>query len=397
MKKYALEIFLSPIFLLLSVYIFSFLFSFEILEPIRQTINDFDITDIGLQISPREKIADTNIVIVDIGRFNKKKLYYLLKTIIQYNPKVIGISETVNEKNYPIYNDSIANICKQFPAIVFASILKDYNENAKMYFSIERAWGKYLLYAKSGFKNLPFGMNKNISTVREFRLSTTISKVKEYSFAYQIVSIFDTSSSNYLLSRNNEFERIYFSGNTEIFTHLNSKQVLLNDFDNQLFDNKIVLIGHAPFHNAVKQLDYMYFTPFSSLDEGRPLPDMYEIVLQANIIKMINDRKYYDRVPLFSTIIFTLLLVYFNMYIYYLISDKIVVWYEILSNILFLLQSIVILVLVIVLYINYQIYADLNYTLLALAIIIIVFEAYRDSVIPFAKIFINRFRQRSSK
>jgi hypothetical protein len=141
----------------------------------------------------------------------------------------------------------------------------------------------------------------------------------------------------------------------------------------------------------------MCFTPYSSSDEGKPLPDMYEVIVQANIIRMILDKKFYDKIPKVWTLILTLLLIYANFYIFYLISDKIPLWYEILSNMLFLIQSIFILVLVLLLYDKYKIYADLTIALLALAMVIIVFEAYRDSIIPFTKIIINRFKKRGSK
>ncbi len=399
MKKYRLEILLAPIFLIVSIFIFARLFSFDYLQPVRQALIDFDITDIGLQIGEEGsyKKADTNIVIVDIGKFNKKKLYYLLSVITQYNPKVIGINEVVPEEGEFIFNDSLSAICGNFPNIVFGSILKQYSGNLDEYLSIERSWGKFLLNTHTGFINLPFGKDKTINTVRRFKKFTKVSGIREYSFAYKVSSIFDSSSAKVLTKRGYDSEIIHYFGNEEIFMHLSARDVFLNNFSPDIFVNKIVLIGHAPVNSRTKLLDFMCFTPYSTLDEGRPLPDMYETVIQANIIKMVLDRKFYNKIPSVWTLILTLILIYINFYIFYIISDKIPLWYEILSNLLFLIQSIFILVLVLVLYEEYKIYADLTMALLALAMVIIIFEAYRDSFIPFTKIIINRFKKRGSK
>ena len=397
MKKYRLEIFLSPLFLLLGSYVFSVLFSFNILEPIRQTISDFDITDLSYQIVEKEKVGEDRIVIIDIGKYSQKKLYFMLNIIAGYQPRAIGIDIPVLKEKDGMYNDSLLKICKRFKSIVFASSLEKYDENHETYLGIKRSWGEYLQYARSGFNNLPYGLDKRYFTVRDFRPFTNVMGVNEYSFAYQVASLYDSTATTNLLNRKNNNERIYYSGNAEIFTFLSSRQVLFNDFDENLLKDKIILIGNAPIFNPTLQLDFMRFTPFSSSDDGRPLPDMYSIVIQANIIKMILDRKYYKIIPEFWTMLFTLLLVYVNVWIFYLISDKIVVWYEILSNILFLIQSILILALILVLYFDYNIYADLNIALLALALVIIVFEAYRDSIVPFIKNIFKKIIQRSSK
>ncbi len=399
MKKHRLEIFFAPIFLLLSILIFAKIFNFDYLKPVQQALIDFDVTDIGLQIGEENsgKNADTNIVIIDIGKLNKKKLYYLLKTITKYRPKVIGINSIVPEESDYLYNDSIVAVCRNHTNIVFGSVLNNYNDDLEEYLSIKRSWGKFLLSAHTGFINIPFGLDKTINTVRTFKPKTKALGVTEYSFAFQITKIFDSTASRYLLERDYDSEIINFSGNFEIFTYLNARKVFLNEFADDIFENKIVLLGNAPVNSQTKFLDNMCFTPYSTLDEGRPLPDMYEVIVQANIIKMILDKNYYSKISNVWILILTLLLIYVNFYLFYLISDKIPLWYEILSNLLFLIQSIFILVLVLVLYDEYQIYADLTRALLALAMVIIVFEAYRDSVIPFMKIFINRFKNRSTQ
>ena len=399
MKKHRLEILLAPIFLVVSIFIFSKLFNFDYLKPVGQALVDFDVTDIGLQIGEEGsyKNADTNIVIVNMGKFNKKKLYYLLNAVVKYNPKVIGVNSIVLEEDNYIYNDSLSSVFEKYGNIVLGSVLTEYNENSDEYLKIQHSWGKFLINAHTGFINLPFGKDRTINTVRTFKPFTKVFGIKEFSFAYKICSLFDTLSAKILLDRGYDAEIIHYFGNTEIFTYLSAGEVFRHGFTDDIFENKIVLIGTVPINSRVKLLDYMCFTPYSSSDEGKPLPDMYEVIVQANIIRMILDKKFYDKIPKVWTLILTLLLIYANFYIFYLISDKIPLWYEILSNMLFLIQSIFILVLVLLLYDKYKIYADLTIALLALAMVIIVFEAYRDSIIPFTKIIINRFKKRGSK
>jgi CHASE2 domain-containing sensor protein len=403
MKKHRLEILFAPLFLFFSMFLFSFIFDIEYLRPAEQAINDFEITDISYEIKEIERQkqfnakpidifneSDTNIVIIDIGKFSKKKLFYLLKILTFYSPKAIGIHLVVNEEGAETYNDSLIAICKQYPNIVFGSNLYNFSNKTEEYLQIEHSWGKFLQYANSGFINMPFGKDKKINTVRTFVPKTKIGGISEDAFATQMVKIFDKDAFGSLMKRNNSTEFIRFYGNYQIFTNLSAQQILANDFSPEIIKNRMILIGHAPVYDQYLYLNYMSFSPLSNFKYGTPYPDMYDLVIQANIIKMMLEKKYYNTIPYFWTLILTIIVIYFNFWLFFVISDKIPLWYEILSNLLFLFQSILILILVMLFFEEYNIYADLTTTLLALGMVVIVFEAYRDSIVPFTKKVIQK-------
>ncbi len=406
MKKHRVEILFAPLFLFLSAFFLKFIFDIEYLKPAEQAITDFEMTDIAyeiLEIERRQvaeetnteifKESDTNIVIIDIGKFSKKKLFYLLKVLNYYSPRAIGVHLVINEEGEEQFNDSLVSVCKEYPNIVFGSKLYNYSDKIKQYLQIKRSWGKFLQYTHSGFINIPFGKDKKINTVREFIPRTSVININEDAFATKMVEIIDKNAHEKLISRDNDEEYIHFYGNYQVFVNLSARQIFTGDFSPDLIRNKIILLGNAPVYEKYLMLDYMSYSPLSNFNYGKPYPDMYDVVVQANIIKMILDEDYYTTVPYFWTLIFTLFVIYLNFWLFFLISDKMLLWYEILSNVLFLFESILILILVFALFEEYKIYADLTTSLLTLALIVIVFEAYRDSVIPVAKKFFNKLKR----
>jgi hypothetical protein len=72
-------------------------------------------------------------------------------------------------------------------------------------------------------------------------------------------------------------------------------------------------------------------------------------------------------------------------------------WYEIISNITFLIESIGILALTINLYNKAFIHINLTPVLFAVAITVITFEAYKDSLLPFVRKFYFKILRRGSK
>lgn len=398
MKKYRLQIILGPIFLFLVLYLFPILFSFEYMKPLRHALSDFDITDLGIQLGQTDEVKFSDeIVVINTQEFNKKKLYYVLEEILYSNPKVIGILDVVTEKGYTEYNEKIRELFDDFQNVVFASELKYFNPNYDAYTSINRSWGGFLLKTHTGYTNISYGLDKRYNTVRTFRPLVKAGGEKEYSFAVKVASQYNPKAVERLIERDYKTEIIDYTINRKSVYHLSAAQVLQGEYAEDLFEDKIILIGMAPFDSPTKYLDHMCFTPLSKSDDGKPLPDMYEIEVQANIINMILNESYYSQLSEFIIILLTIIVVYLNFIAFYYIAVNIQLWYEILSNLLFLIQSILILVLIIFLYNSYRVYADFTIALFALAMMIIIFEAYMDSVVPVTRSIIKFINTRGVK
>jgi CHASE2 domain-containing sensor protein len=384
MKKPRLEIIMGPVFVFAVLIILPLFFEINYLHPIKDALSDFDITDVGIQLGRKnEKLeADTNIVIINVNKIDYRKLYYILDELSKYQPKVVGVDLIVDGEENPEYIDSVLFALTKLPNSVFASELKNYEESFGTFTSIQRAHGPFLQLASSGYKNILFGKNRKTNTARTFRPRINESGLDEHSFALEVAEKFDKKSVIDLIERNNREEIIEYFGNKNSFFRMNENDLLSANFDPSVIVGKIVLIGRLNPNDGLKYLEDMYFTPLCEMDNGKPFPDMYDVVVQANIIKMITERRFYNSLSEVIIILISVLLIYINFWLFYLISDKLPIWYEILSNLLFLLQSLVILVLVILLYNKLRLQADFTMGLFGLAITIIFFEAYKENIVP---------------
>lgn len=89
-------------------------------------------------------------------------------------------------------------------------------------------------------------------------------------------------------------------------------------YESNYFANKAVLFGFCDIKTAASLKD-RYFTPLNQVPVGRSLPDMYGVVIHANIISMILDNDYINEFNVFITLIIAFLIFGFN----YLLFERI--------------------------------------------------------------------------
>lgn len=381
------------------LFIMPLIFSNDYFFSFRQVLSDFDVTDIGIAVSREESQipADPNIVIINIDNISNIKLINALEKIIPFNPKVIGINSTINSLHSAEEDSLLTSLLKSFKNVVFSSNLSNYNSKYGEYNSINRGTYQITKYANTGYNNLFFGMDKSINTLRTFHPRTKIMGVNEKAFAVKVTELYDKSKVDTLLSRNYEEEIIYFHGNFNKYINLDYKELINGDFDSEIFKDKIILIGKLLIMEKFNYFDDMYFTPINENSNGRGFPDMYEIAVHANIITMITQSKYYYQIPQMIVYAIVFLITYLNFILFFWISERFPMWYEIISNITFLIESIGILALTINLYNKAFIHINLTPVLFAVAITVITFEAYKDSLLPFVRKFYFKILRRGSK
>ena len=101
MKKILLDCLLSTVFVFIVLLLFPALFAADFFIPFRNTLSDFQITDITYsKVRDVELVlADTNIVIVDIEEITRLGIAKVIRDINENNPKVICIDRIFKEEN----------------------------------------------------------------------------------------------------------------------------------------------------------------------------------------------------------------------------------------------------------------------------------------------------------
>jgi CHASE2 domain-containing sensor protein len=171
----------------------------------------------------------------------------------------------------------------------------------------------------------------NFRTVRVFTPRQSVRDIYQNCFAVAVAHIYSPDAVKSLLKRRNEIEIINFKRNINKYIHIDISDIINRSFDFSIIKNKIVLIGYmGPDVNSPTTED-IFFTPLNSQFVGKTHPDMYGVVVWANIISMILEGSYFEQIPEWMSLLFTILLIYFNMIIFTTLREKYENWYEPIS------------------------------------------------------------------
>lgn len=322
-----------------------FPFRFELIKPIRQGLNDFDIYD--LYFSGKNKFKntrDSNIVIVEVAE-TRNDIARQLAIIKKHKPAVIGMDIVLRNSSENPRNDSLLkSVVGKSDSIIWAGVFEP------------DSTGKHFTWTKSFFApasdpgkavyiNFP---GDPISVTRTFSPFMKINDANQYSFASGIVQLFKPDKFEKLKKRNKKTETIYYSGNLESFHSFSVKELFEAEQKNFLSEkirNKIVLLGFFK-KDSPPVMEDLHFTPLNEKISGRSFPDMYGVVIHANIISMILNEKYIKTKSNSFAIILAILLSY--IFVLYILSRHKVKEHP--SHGLFILLQIILVVILVYLF-----------------------------------------------
>ncbi len=299
----------ATLLVLLVTYLISFIpFSQEYGKALHQGFADFDIYDLYYSDTSKQNlIKDKDIVLVEIGN-DRSEIADQVKTLSRYSPKIIAIDATFEEPRDSADDAKFSVEMKQHSNIVFAT------EFDKKEHFIPNIFNTQNNDAPSGY--IDFSRNPPYAVIRTYAPFTTIDGKQYDAFTSAIVRKVNLEKYQDLKKRNNNVELINYVGNLNNF--LSVSRADLNTLDSQqlqtLFKNKIVLMGFfvkdPPFI-----LDDMYYSPRNEQVSGKSFPDMYGVVVHANILSMILKDKYANLASKTTSYFFAFLITFLlNLY-----------------------------------------------------------------------------------
>ncbi|HAB53012.1 MAG TPA: hypothetical protein DCE80_12735, partial [Ignavibacteriales bacterium] len=136
--------------------------------------------------------------------------------------------------------------------------------------------------------------------------------------------------------------------------------------DLSFIKDKIVLIGFMGIRLNEKTLEDIFFTPLNERYAGKSFPDMYGVVIHANIVSMILNKKFINIMPQWLSIILAVILSYVSAYIIYSFKRKHKDWFGTFTKLYMLTVSLLNL------YIGVMVLHHFNYRInLTLAIAVV--------------------------
>jgi len=380
-KIFHLSNILCTVYILLFIYLISNInIQSSLLDPLDSALKDFEITDIvysqfrhtthqeDADFVIGESSADTNIVIVNIGELSRAELAVELMNVGKYKPKVIGIDAFFRKPKEDVEGDSMLSRALQLtPNVVLVSKLH-YNEQTDNFDSLELSHPMFSHYSDQAFANLITGEDKASKTARTFNPISICNNKKEISFPVKLASYLNKPQADKFLSRNNDVEIINFRGNLNKYHVLDIDDLYNDSIDKSFIKGKIVLMGFIGRSMHESSWEDMFYSPLNKNYAGKAYPDIYGIVVHANIISMVLNNDAIDVMPSWLGYLIGIILCHLNVVIFHYILKNHGMWYGALTKFLQLLQSVVLILVILYIYDihSYKIESSLSFAAIVL-------------------------------
>ncbi len=352
------------------------------LDPVSQNLGDFDFYDMVYTQLREEPSPDTNIVIVNIGNLSRGEIAVQLERLIKYNPKVIGVDALFLQSKDSIEDRGLAEVISSYKNMVLVNKVEQYVEKTEKYSKLTTSIKEFSQTAQQGFANFP-EKSGSFRTIREFRPSVPYKDTTLNSFAVEIVKSFSLSKLEVLYERENETEDINYRGNYQKFYYIDSDELLDQESDFPFIKDKIVLLGYLGENINDKSLEDVFFTPLNPKYSGRSLPDMYGVVIHANIVSMILNENYINKMSLPFALFIAFVVGYINCFLIIKIRAR---WKDFLGTITKLsifLQSIFYLYLSIAVFHYYNYKPDLTLAVVVVFLGVTAVDIYNLYILKF--------------
>ena len=360
---------------------------FEFLNVFEQVIENFELTDLYYTKirDAQEEPVEENVVLVNISDLPRRDIAKQIFILNQHNPKVIGIDAFFRRPSADTLGDQfLAATIQDANNFVMVTEMDNYDSATNTWGELNTSHPMFQDHAQQGFANTftEESGREYFNTWKKIPLKEKVKDLKEdpVIFAAQIVANYDSVAYKKFVARGNPVEDIYFKGNianpknenqsTKYFT-LDYDDVLEQRFDPSVVEGKIVLMGYmGEVYNATNWDADKFYTSLNEEPLGRTYPDMYGVVVHANIISMILEGNYVDHMHPYLGGLFAFLLCYFNVafFVFILKKPRLAPWYGAISKIIQLIEIIILIGLILLVYANYLYKLDFSLAFFAVLV-----------------------------
>lgn len=348
----------------------------SLLFPEATALRDFEFTDLLFNERPKPN-KDTNIVLVNIGNLDRRGLANEIEQIVRQNPKALGIDCNFRILKEPV-SDSLLSVAlsKVRNLVMFSKLTFSSGSKGEMD-SLECSHTQFSKYGTPGFANLVFPGEERFLTSRKFIPTGHVNGDTVLSFALELARKANPEKVRSFIRNHTEYSTINFRRNIQEYHFLD-----VSDFTNpekklpvQLKDKIVIMgfMGDSLGTNLYSTIEDKFHTPLNVAPLGKSYPDMFGVVIQANIISMILHEDFIYSPGEWPTFFINFLIVFFHILVLSVAHKHLHNYYDLFALGLLIVQIVVFAMIRYVLFMNFQIQLDLNITIgtLALASILV--------------------------
>jgi len=410
MRKFWLDCFIATVFVFLTMWGIlgiTNLALFNAFDSIGTALNDMELTDYvfsGLRDEPQ---VDESIVVVNIGNLTRREIAQEIQIISKYNPKVIGIdaffdcngfhSDTVDcpPLRDVLGNMMLSNAIKEAGNVVLVTKLEkaDTLLPSDVFDSLRQSDPMFSENAfREGFANLDTdaAFQDDVKTCRKFNPKIPAKGKTQYAFGVEMAMAYDSVKAKKFLRRENYSEIVNYRGNVvdffgqtnypQMFYTLDASDVLTENFAGEMLKDKIVIFGFLGSYLGDPSWADKFYTPLNKKLAGKANPDMFGVVVHANIVSMILHEDYVNEMADWQEGLLAFLLCLLNVALFSLIHTHLELWYDGITKLLQLIQLVLYTVLMVLIFHWYSFKLNITLTLAAVALVGDVYEIYMSVI-----------------
>ena len=401
-KVFSWDNIFTTVFIFVVMWLFSTIkFNSDALNPVQDMFEDFEITDLVSSRIREEQREDTNIVIVNIGTFDRATIARQINIINSCNPKVVGIDSFFRQlkSGNPEGDSLLAQAFAKVKNLVLVNKLH-YNEEKKSFDSLEMSHSIFTKHAQTGSANLITEGEEKFKTARYFSpFDTAIGRktVIDTFFAVKLAEVYRPGSAKVVSDRKNDIEYIWYKGNiygfkAKYFT-IEAQDIIDGNFLPDLLKNKIILMGYlgAEVSNSEYIWDIdKFFTPLNDKYVGKATPDMFGVVVHANIISMILNKTFVNKSEVWIEYLLLIILCFISVVTFHFVLEWIPQLFDPFTKAVQLVAIVVLIYCEMVIYYIKSYKIDLGVALAAVALAPDLLEIYLHIVKRFVTFLYNK-------
>lgn len=287
-------------------------FNFKILDPLKHGLKDFEFSDIYFTKVKKEAPIDSNIIIVNVGYNNRFGLLQQLQRIKQAGPAVIGFDVQLLKNKDPFIDSLLTAEINNTPNMVMASYLA--GKGHENYRSEVVTTALPLTNPTWGYIN--FIGKDSTYPVRYFKPFYEFTKTPQEAFATAIVKKYNPAAYEALKGRGKPLETINYSRRQEQYHVIDAFELEDSALDINVMKGKIVLMGFLGPDLTTKVIEENRFTPMNPKFSGKAFPDMYGVIIHANIISSILEGKHINKVPSWLSMVLAFIICWIHVFFF---------------------------------------------------------------------------------
>ena len=279
--------------ILLMVYVVIFLgsispISLSALNPFKKSLGDYESTDLVYSKFKPKVSFDERIVIINVGKPDRSKITQGINKLDSIGVKAIGIDVVFEADNKTVVDSLLQATIEKSKNLVLAD---EFNPNLKQEIP-HVCHQRFCNLENIGYTNF---VAKPDESIRYFSSQEIHNGKRINAFSSSILKKADPAIYENLIARENEIEQINYRGNADSYVHIQLSDLLTNEDLNNTVKDKIILLGYTGNDEWAQSTLDKYYTPMNGKLGKKTNPDMFGVLIHANILSMALDNNYINK------------------------------------------------------------------------------------------------------